>query len=107
MVVLPARPTGLAVDDISLTQARVTWELTNQNTDDAADALTVTLRYSNQSVAQEYSLPGTGTEVMVDVVPGMEYSVSVSAHNQDGTRTSDPLSFTTPPAGKLKMVEET
>ena len=37
---------------------------------------------------------------MVDTVPGMEYRVAVSVFNQDGTNTTDPVSFQTPPGRK-------
>ena len=80
---------------------QVTWTLTHQHADERAESLTLTVQFSNGTIAQQYQLEGSATQQMVDTVPGMEYQVTVSASNQDGTRTTDPVPFQTEPGGEL------
>ena len=79
---------------------QVTWSLTHQHADERAEYLTLTVLFSNGTISQQYQLEDNATQQMVDTVPGMEYQVTVSASNQDGTRTTDPVSFQTLPGRK-------
>lgn len=79
----------------------VSWTLSPTTPDNTPDSLTLTLQYSNHSVSQVYTLYGSQTEYCVEVVPGMEYRVLITSHNQDGDSTSEPFNFQTDPAGKL------
>ena len=81
-------------------QVQVTWTLTHQHADERAESLTLTVQFSNGTIAQQYQLEGNMTQQMVDTVPGMEYWVTVSALNQDGTKTTDPVPFQTHPGRK-------
>ena len=80
----------------------VTWSLTHQHADERAESLTLTVQFSNETIAghQEYQLEGNATQHMVDTVPGMEYLVTVSVFNQDGSNTTDPVPFWTSPGRK-------
>ena len=60
----------------------------------------LTVLFSNGTIAQQYQLEGNATQQMVDTVPGMEYRVTVSVYNQDGTNTTDPVPFQTSPGRK-------
>ena len=97
----PATPSNVTASNTSTTdKVKITWSLTNQNADEAADSLTVTLQYSDRTLFEEYTLSGDETEISVDVGPGMDYWVSVSANNPDGTRTSTATPFRSQPAGE-------
>ena len=82
---------------------QVTWSLTHQHADERAESLTLTVQFSNGTIAQQYQLEGNATQHTVDTVPGMEYRVTVSASNQDGTRTTDPVPFQTLPGRKYQQ----
>ena len=100
----PAVPSNVRVSiptNTTNSQVQVTWSLTHQHADERAESLTLTLiESSNGTTAQQYQLEGNATQQMVDTVPGMEYWVTVSASNQDGTRTTDPVPFWTSPGCK-------
>lgn len=92
-VVLPVVPSNLQFPDISSTHARLTWELTNQNEDDRPDNLTAQLYYKNRTMALEYIVNGTETELNLDLVPGMEYIVQIISANIDGKRRTEEIPF--------------
>ena len=97
----PATPSNVTASNTSTAdKVKITWSLTNQNADEAADSLMVTLQYSDRTLFEEYMLSGDETEISVDVEPGMDYWVSVSANNPDGTRTSTATPFRSQPAGE-------
>ena len=82
--------------------ARVTWILANQNAEDAADSLALTVsRPAPGENDRVIPLAGTATEAVVTVLPGTEYTISITAHNQDGHRSTEPaVEFVTPASGK-------
>ena len=94
--VAPAKPT-LSVSEPYNT---VSWSLPQDiNEDERVDYFTVSLNFTNGTVAQERALNGDNRQAELSVVPGMSYVVAVTAHNQDGTTVSDVEEFTTPPGG--------
>ena len=97
----PALPSDVRVSNTTSSQVQVTWSLTHQHVDERAESLTVTVTFSNGTIAQQYQLEGSATQHTVDTVPGMEYRVTVSASNQDGTNTTDPVSFRTQAGGEF------
>ena len=96
----PALPSNVRVSNTTSSQVQVTWSLTHQHPDERAESLTLTVESSNGTIAQHYQLEGNATQQMVDTVPGMEYLVTVSAFNQDGTDTTAPVPFRTSPGRK-------
>ena len=96
----PALPSNVRVSNTTSSQVQVTWSLTHQHADERAESLTLTVAFSNGTIARQYQLEGSATQHMVDTVPGMEYEVTVSVFNQDGTNTTDPVSFQTAPGRK-------
>ena len=96
----PALPSNVRVSNITSSQVQVTWSLTHQHVDERAKSLMLIVQFSNGTIAQQYQLDGNATQQMVDTVPGMEYRVIISASNQDGTRTTDPVPFQTHPGRK-------
>ena len=80
---------------------QVTWSLTHQHADERAESLTLTITFSNETIDQQYQLEDSTTQHMVDTVPGMEYWVTVSASNQDGTNTTTPVPFRTQAGGEF------
>ena len=97
----PALPSSVRVSNTTSSQVQVTWTLTHQHVDERAKSLMLMVQFLNGTIAQQYQLEGNVTQQMVDTVPGMEYRVTVSASNQDGTRTTDPVPFQTHPGGEL------
>lgn len=92
----PAKPT-ISVSELFNT---VSWSLPQgNNEDERADYFTVSLNFTNGTVAQELMSTGDVREVELSVVPGMSYVVAVTAHNQDGLTVSNVQEFTTPPGG--------
>ena len=102
----PTLPSNVRVSNAASSQVQVTWSLTHQHADERAESLTLMVRFSNGTISQQYQLEGNATQQMVDTVPGMEYLVTVSVFNQDGTRTTDPVPFQTPPGRKYLDVGE-
>ena len=81
----------------------VSWSLPQDiNEDEQVDYYTVSLNFTNGTVAQERALNGDDREAELSVVPGMGYVVTVTAHNVDGSTVSDMEEFTTPPGGMFK-----
>ena len=85
-------------------QVQVTWSLTHQHPDERAEFLTLKVQFSNGTIAQQFQLEGNVTQQMVDTVPGMEYRATMSASNQYGTRTTDPVPFWTQAGGKFALL---
>ena len=78
----------------------VSWTLPEGSADERADSFTVTLNFThNSTLAQQFTVGGGDRWAELGVVPGMNYTVVVTAHNQDGSTTSEPYQFTTPPGG--------
>ena len=85
--------------NITTSQAQITWSLTTQHPDEEAETLRLALEFLNGTLAEQYSLAGNATQQRVNTIPGMEYRVTLTASNQDGTRTADPIPFQTPAGG--------
>ena len=97
----PSVPAGPVISDITSSQAKITWTLTNRTLDEGPDRLTLTVNYINNTQVRQYLLSaGTGEMLVQSIAPGMEYLVTVSASNQDGTRTTAPVPFQTLPGRK-------
>ena len=78
----------------------VSWSLPQGiNDDERADLFTVSLNFTNGTIAQELALIGDADRADLSVVPGMGYIVAVTADSQDGSTVSDVMEFTTPPGG--------
>jgi hypothetical protein len=92
----PAKP----VISISEPYNTVSWSLPEGiNEDERVDNYTVSLTFTNGTVAQNRTLNGDDKQTELNVVPGMGYVVAVTAHNVDGSTVSDVEEFTTPPGG--------
>ena len=101
----PSVPAGPFISDITSSQAQIRWTLTNRTLDEGPDRLTLTVNYTNNTQVCQYLLSAGTVELLVQsIIPGMEYLVTVSASNQDGTRTTDPVSFKTLPERIRKNV---
>ena len=76
---------------------RVSWSQPNITSDDErADNFTVTLNFThNGTLAQQFDVMDGARWAELEVVPGMNYTVLVTAHNQDGSRSSEPHQFAT------------
>ena len=97
----PSVPAGPFISNITSSQARITWTLTNQTLDEGADRITLTVNYVNNTQVHQYVLVADTVEFLLQsIAPGTEYRVTVSASNQDGTRITDPVSFQTLPGRK-------
>ena len=94
----PAQPTIQVTAPFN----EVSWSLPgNINDDERADGFTVTLNFTrNGTLAQQFDVMGGERSAVLGVVPGMEYTVLVTAHNIDGSTPSEPHQFTTPPGCK-------
>ena len=97
----PSVPTRPVISDITSSQAKITWTLTNQTLDEGPDRLTLIVSYINNTQVRQYLLSAGTVEMLVQsIAPGMEYLVTVAASNQDGTRTTDQVQFQTLPGRK-------
>ena len=97
----PSVPAGPFISDITSSQALIRWRLTNRTLDEGPDRLTLSVNYANNTQVRQYSLLADTVEMLVQsITPGMEYLVTVSASNQDGTRTTNPAPFQTLPGRK-------
>ena len=97
-------PSNILIENIGSTSAIAQWSLTNQNADDPPDNITVRLYYSNGTLAAQYTLDGQETSLPLSLLPGMQYSLHMSAANVDGVSESEPKQFQTPDGGKQEVV---
>ena len=95
LTVPPAKPV-ISVSELFNT---VSWSLPQGiNNDERADLFTVSLNFTNRTIAQELALVGDADGAAeLGVVPGWGTLWQVTAHNQDGSTVSDVQEFTTPP----------
>ena len=98
----PSLPANLAATEVNFTATRVTWALTNPTADAGADTLTLTVRYSE--TIDEYLLAGNETALLIAVIPGTEYEFALTARNQDGSATTQPALYQTPPGGNYSTL---
>ena len=81
----------------------VSWTVPEGSEDERADNFTISLTFShNGSLAEQLTVAGHLRAARLNIVPGMNYTVSVTARNQDGVMTSESVEFTTPPGGKCE-----
>jgi len=92
--------------NVTRNQAQITWSLNTQHPDEEAETLTLTLEFVNGTLVEQHSLAGNSTQQRVNTIPGIEYRVTLTASNQDGTRTADPVRFQTPAGGGFKLLCE-
>ena len=80
----------------------VSWVLPDGSEDERPEKFTVNLYFANNgTLAQQLSdLAADTTSAKLNVVPGMNYTVTVVAQNQDGNTPSDSYDFVTPPGRK-------
>ena len=96
----PAVPSDVQITNVSSDAAIVSWARTSETTDDAADRITLSLRYLNESIAKELTLGGeVESHRIKNLVPGMSYTVSLAVHNQDGNNNTPLEPFETQPGG--------
>lgn len=89
-------PTGLIVDQVSSRTARVSWTLTNQTPDEAADQLILRVAFANRSLADWQQFSGDLTSMVLDnLIPANDYFVVLTAENSDGEVTTNPVQFRT------------
>ena len=69
----------------------VSWDLPEGGEDERSDSFTVNLCFADKgSLAQRLSgVAADVREASLNVVPGMNYSVTIIAHNHDGTTPSE------------------
>ncbi len=86
-------PSNIRFIDISSTQAKVEWELSNQNEDDRPDNITARLYYTNKTIVSQHTVNGTSTELILDLIPGTEYKLLMTSANIDGEMNSTKRDF--------------
>jgi len=96
VIVPPSTPSNVRALNVTRNQAQITWSLNTRHPDEEAETLTLMLEFVNGTLVEQYSLAGDVTQQRVNTIPGMEYRVTLTASNQDGTRTADPVLFQTP-----------
>lgn len=100
IAVPPVQPEEIAAIELNPFLTKISWSLPEDiHTDGIADSFTVSLNFTNGTLAHQLTVEGDVRQVDVNVVPGMEYVVIVTAHNQDGSTPSDQYRFTTQPGG--------
>ena len=91
--VVPVAPSSILIEYTGSTSATARWSLTNQNADDLPDNITARLYYSNGTLATQYTLDGQETSLPLSLLPGMQYSLYMSAANVDAVSESEPKEF--------------
>lgn len=95
-IVRPSLPENLRVDQVSSETAHVTWTLTNQTPDQAADELILRVIFANHSLADVLPLAWGVTSVTLNnLIPAHEYQLVLSAVNSDGEVTTTLVPFVT------------
>ena len=100
-------PGNFMIERNSITSvfARVSWSLTNQTADEGAKALTLRLTYGNMSFIDDIRLPGDATSVPLNLIPGTEYAVRLTAENPDGMITTETKYFQTLLGSKFMVAD--
>ena len=93
LIVYPVAPSNIHFIDISSTQAKVQWELTNENEDDRPDNITARLYYTNGTIVSQHIVNGTSTELVLYLIPGTEYKLLMTSANIDGEVNSIERNF--------------
>lgn len=92
----PTVPANLFVDQISSRTARVSWRLTNQTTDEAADRLILRVTFANRSLADWQQFSGDHTSMVLDnLIPANDYFIVLTAENSDGEVSTNAVLFRT------------
>ncbi|XP_064399608.1 contactin-6-like [Halichondria panicea] len=108
VTVYPVAPSNIHFIDISSTQAKVQWELTNENEDDRPDNITARLYYTNGTIVSQHIVNGTSTELVLYLIPGTEYKLLMTSANIDGEVNSIERNFMSidgPPSSPHLTVE--
>ena len=88
------------LNDVVLPFDTVSWLFTERSEDERADNFTVLLKFTqNETIAQQLTVAGHVRQTQLSIVPGMNYTVSIIARNQDGQTVSESRQFGTPPGG--------
>ena len=93
----PLTPTNFRVDSITSLTADITWTLTNQTADEGGDVLILRVTFANMTLATDLiRLPGGQTEFRLeDLIPGTDYTATLSAENEDGVVSTPMKRLTT------------
>ena len=90
---------------MSLKLARIQWTVHYHNTDEEPDYIIITVETNSRSEKRDYRLDDREVWMKgyydVEVVPGMEYWVTLHSVNDNGTHTSDVAFFETESDSKL------
>ena len=101
----PAPITSIDYSFMSLKLARIHWTVDYHNTDEEPDYIIITVETNNRSEKRDFRLDDREVWMKryydVEVVPGMQYWVTLLSVNNNGTHTSDVVLFKTAPDSKL------
>lgn len=95
--VLPTPPSGPTFVTVNNTLTRVSWTLTNTSADAVPDDLRMTITNHPDSPV---SLSPTAKQFLLQTEPGMNYTVTLTAENQDGLSRSPASLLSIVPTGK-------
>ena len=101
----PAPITSIDYSFMSLKLARIQWTVDYHNSDEEPDYIIITVETNNRSEKRDFRLDDREVWIKryydVEVVPGMQYWVTLLSVNSNGTHTSDVALFETAPDSKL------
>ena len=84
------------MSQVSSRTARVSWRLTHQTPDQAADQLILRVTFANRSLVDQQQFTGDHTSMVLEnLVPANEFFVVLTAVNSDGEVTTDAATFRT------------
>ena len=96
--VAPVEPTEVKVQNLSPNKVQLSWALPYTHPDQQPSSITVLLTNLTDGPLIEITLPGSPTNLVLDVVPGTRYRAVIIAKNEDGEMSTLPIDFRATPA---------
>ena len=103
---LPAPITIINVSSVTPQLARVDWNVDYRQSDERPNSIIISLKNQNTGRITLYEV--MDHDLMsydkLEVVPGMEYRVTLESINEDGNHMTLPFSYTTQPTGMYTFI---
>ena len=97
--VAPVLPTEVRARNLSTSRVQLSWFLPVTHPDQFPTSLTVLLTNLTDLTASLH-YPGSSSNIILDVVPGMRYQAVIIVRNKDEELSTLPLEFRATPSGE-------
>ncbi|CAI8007678.1 Neogenin, partial [Geodia barretti] len=98
VTISPVEPTEVKAQNLSPNKVQLSWALPYTHNDQQPSSITILLTNLTDSSLIETTLPGSPTNLVLDVVPGTRYRAVLIANNEDGEMSTLPIRFRATPA---------